>query len=529
MSKASTYPERKKAAMYTKIENKQNIVAGLMVFMVICIQPLYFNSKRYIGLTGHKYTFFVIYMVIILLAAAIIWLVRICNKPRLGIRERPYLADWAVLGLAAVTLISSLLSPYKDIMNVWVGIPEPYGRYDGAITQLLYIAVFLITAHWYKPRERHFIYFGISAILISLIGIFQFYGMDFFKLWPVDIPEYRVDNLYNIYFRSTLGNVNIVSTYVCVSMLLCGFLYVKMKSKWASLWLAASALSFWLMLLADSDSGKVGLLVAMLLSIPFIIESRKTIGRTLIMGSSWAAAFILQSLFYDVMILKSRTITGLLPFILAAIVLLVVGIMLLRAGKEATRESPVRWKLGVFLIVLCIVAGVAGVEVLGRRDAAEDNPGGILYELREILHGNVQDEFGTNRAYIWRIALEEYPKNPVIGTGPDTFEHVFPAEAQLKYDEVYDNAHNEYLQILICLGALGLICYLVFLFASLFKAIPKALKNPLLMAVSAAFVGYCVQAFFNISMPAIGQMPWVLAGILANKQAHENSEFGMQN
>ena len=538
MGKASTYPERKKAAMYLKIEAWQTRIAGLLVILLMCIQPLFLGTQRYINLTQQKFVFFVVCMACIMLAVIIIWIVRMASNPRLGPRERPYLADWAVLGFAIITLLATLFSPFKNAVrmtnvngvlepvpvNLWVGIPEPDGRYDGAITQLLYVAVFFIVAHWYKPRKRHFILFGISAVLIGLIGILQFYGMDFLKLWPNDIPRYHRENFYDIHFRSTLGNVDIVSTYVCVAVLLCGFLFIRMKSKWRPLWLAASALNFWLMDLSGAYSGQVGVLVAFVLAIPFIVENLKVLGKMLILASAWLAMYVLHRLFFDVMIMGGRTFGSLLPFIAAFIVFLAAGIFLTVRGKETGRDSPVRWKLGVIIIAVIIIAGIAGVEMFGKRD---ENTGSkdLIADVRDAMHGNIYDELGTNRVYIWRNALTAYKEHPIIGTGPDTFEHAFPTEAQMKYGENYDKAHNEYIQILVCQGILGIICYLVFLVSSSIKSVPKAFRNPLLMAVLAAFTGYCVQAFFNINLPIASQLLWVFAGMLANKNFRENSEI----
>ena len=190
--------------------------------------------------------------------------------------------------------------------------------------------------------------------------------------------------------------------------------------------------------------------------------------------------------------------------------------------KERDPDAPPKWKLGVILIAVFIVIGIAGVEVLGRQDA-EAGGTNFVYEIREMLHGNIRDEFGTRRIYIWRNALAVFPQHPVIGSGPDTFMSVFPEEAQMVHAEHYENAHNEYLQILICQGILGLLCYLTFLGAVLVKAVPTAFKNPLVMAALAAFVGYCAQAFFNLSLPITSQMLWVAAGILASKRVRDNA------
>ena len=515
-----SYIESKKKGLYAKVDGWQGKLAGALTVLIMCVQPLYINWEKYNRLTWHKFIFFVIYIVCALTAVVIIWIFRVTRKPSLLPREKLSVADWAVLGFAAVTLVSAIFSPFGGETDVWAG---GFERLDGAITQLLYVAVYFIVSRWYVPKKRHFMLFGISAILIAIIGILQFYGMDFLKLWPNDVPEYRAPNFYNIFFRTTLGNVDVVSAYTCAAVLLCGFLFVRMKSKWQPLWLAASAMSFWMMGVADTDSGRVGVIAATFLALPFIIETLKTLGRAAILLSSWLVVYTLQKLFYETLILKTSTASGLLPFITAAAVLLAAGLLLMHFGKERDADAPVKWKMGVILIAACLVAGLIGVEALGRRAAESDEPGGILYEAREVLHGNIQDELGTNRVYIWRNALKVFPNHPIIGSGPDTFYQAFPEEAQMRYDQNYDKAHNEYIQILICQGILGLLCYMVFLVCVLQKATPKAFGNPIIMAVLAAFTGYIVQAFFNISMPIISQMPWVFAGILSSRKVRETT------
>ena len=521
--------------MYAKVDSWQGTLAGALVVLVLAVQPLYIDWNRYIYLTRIKYTLFVVYMVCVLVAAAIIWIYRASVTPRLLPRDKLTAIDWAALCFAAVTVISALFSPYRKETSVWIGIPEPEGRYDGAITQLLYVAVYFIVSRWYKLKMRHFTIFGISAIIIAAIGIFQFFGMDFLKLWPNERPEYRVDNFYNITFRTTLGNVNIVSTYVCIAVLLCGFLFVRLKLPekgangktggwWKHLvWLAASALSFWLMVLANSDSGLVGTVAATFLAIPFIIETRKTLGRFLILASSWVAVFALHRLFYNALSLGAITPSSLAPFAAVFAALLAAGLALALTGKELDSGAPVKWKLGVIVIAAILAVGLAGIEVLGRRPPGTAFAGRVLHEAREILHGNIDDEFGTNRVFIWKNGLKSFVNHPMIGSGPDTFAQAFPEEAHWHYGEYYDKAHNEYLQILVCQGIIGFMGYMAYLGGIFLTSVKKAFKNPVIMAVLAAFTGYCVQAFFNISVPITSQALWVFAGILVNKQLREKS------
>ncbi|MCL2152332.1 MAG: O-antigen ligase family protein [Oscillospiraceae bacterium] len=524
---AGSYPERKKAAMYAQTDIWQTRIARLLVVVLMCVHPLYFTSDRYLWLTSDKYVFFEICMLVVLLATIIVWISRIARKPKLLPQDRMYLADWAILGFALVTLLSTILSPYREVTDVWGGL---YERHDGAVTQLLYVAVFFVVSRWYKPRELDFAFFGISAVLVALIGILQFYGVDFLKLWPNDDPQYHVENFYNIFFRSTLGNVDIVSAYVCVSMLLSGFLFIRMKSNWRPLWLGASALNFWLMELADADSGRVGLILVMVLAMPFIVENRKTLAKTLILASSWVAVYTMQLLFYDTLTLKTKTFGGLIPYFAAFAVLVAAGLFLLdwdlKHDQDSGPDVRAKWKLGIIIIAACVVVGIVGVEFLGKRYKDSGNYN-VVYELREILHGNVKDEFGNKRVYIWRNALDGFKKNPIIGSGPDTFPNAFPQEAQGFYGENYENAHNEYIQILVCQGILGLVCYLTLIVGLLVKSTPQAFKNPLIMAIMAAFAGYCIQAFFNLSVPIVAPILWVFAGLLASKRVRETTQMAM--
>ncbi|MCL2018900.1 MAG: O-antigen ligase family protein [Oscillospiraceae bacterium] len=501
-----------RAITISKLNKWQEIIAEVTVILMLCIQPLYFNKQRYVGLAGHKYKFFFICMCAVLCVSALVIIVRAIGGFKLVSFKELAVYDFAVLGFALVTVLSALLSPYKGTVDVWNGLPE---RHDGVITQLFYVAIFLIVARWYKPRERDFVFFGISASCIGLIGIFQFYGFDFFKLWPNEPGSmYYVEDFYSIFFRSTLGNINIVSTYVCVAVLVCGFLFIRTDSRLRYIWLAGGGFSFWLMFLAGSDSGMVGTLVTFVLAIPFIVESRKHLGRFFILASSFLAVLTLQRLFYNLMILKTETVGRIILYTVVAVVLCAAGFMLSLPANEKNGRKLMNKKWGLFLTAAVIAVGFAGIEVLGRRGEDAWRP---VYQAREMMHGSFQDDFGSGRIGIWKNGLEAFTENPVIGSGPDTFWEVYPArEEQLEATrEKMDKAHNEYLQILVCQGILGLLFYLTFLGTLLYKVVPVTFKEPLLMAAAAGFTGYCIQAFFNISMPISSQMLWVLAGVMA--------------
>ena len=65
------------------------------------------------------------------------------------------------------------------------------------------------------------------------------------------------------------------------------------------------------------------------------------------------------------------------------------------------------------------------------------------------------------------------------------------------YNQKYESVHNEYLQYLVTIGAVGLIAYLAFLGTSLVRIVRTGLKNPVVMAFAFAVICYCTQALVN--------------------------------
>jgi len=524
---ATNFVERKTNAMYAKVDIWQNRIARLLFILMCCGVPLFLTPRTYLNLPSAKYVFFLVSFFLCLLMALIVWGYRSTRNPRLGPKDKLDIADIAILAFALVTILSTILSPFWEHMNILIGL-QPLngrtGRYDGAITQLAYIAMFFIISRWYKPRLKDFAWLSIVSIVISIIGILQFFGMDFLGLWPNHMPAHFRENFFDIHIRTTLGNTNTASLYLTLHVLVTGFLFIRKKSKWQPLWLASSGINFWMFLIAGADSGIVGMGVAMVFAIPFIIEGRKTLGRTLILAGTWSGAFVLHRFFFEVIALPVRDASSLLPFIGGVAVLAAVGWLLCFKAKEIEPNAAPKWKLGVVLIIVVIAAGFLGVEFLGRPDY--DGIGsGVLYEAREILHGRIRDEFGTNRVYIWRIGLSVVEHNPLIGTGPDTFGFAFPFLYQFHFGQWYDNAHNEYIQYLVTHGIIGLIAYLVFALAVVVKSVRKAFSDPIMMAVLGAVVAYLAQAFFNISHPIASQLLWIFCGILMSRRCNEDGRF----
>ncbi len=135
------------------------------------------------------------------------------------------------------------------------------------------------------------------------------------------------------------------------------------------------------------------------------------------------------------------------------------------------------------------------------------------------------DEWGTHRGYIWRIGLENYrnfpPAQKLFGYGPDTFGIVTRSnnyqEMVQRYNEIFDSAHNEYLQYLVTIGPFGLLAYLAIHAAAIIQVIKEKMKQPLYVAALFAVLCYAFQAAVNINQPIATPVMWTLLAISVSK------------
>ena len=132
---------------------------------------------------------------------------------------------------------------------------------------------------------------------------------------------------------------------------------------------------------------------------------------------------------------------------------------------------------------------------------------GIFGEAHALLHGRAEDEFGSGRVYIWKNVWQAVKERPLFGGGPDTLSRRITAYFE-RYDEArntvirtgIDAAHNEYLNILANQGIFALLCWLGALGCSAVRFVRRAGEQPAVLICGSAVLGYCVQAFFGISM-----------------------------
>ncbi|WP_462412401.1 O-antigen ligase family protein [Neobacillus sp. Marseille-QA0830] len=155
-----------------------------------------------------------------------------------------------------------------------------------------------------------------------------------------------------------------------------------------------------------------------------------------------------------------------------------------------------------------------------------DRIGSVLSDSYKIASHHSTGHEGSSRFFIWKKSLPLIPEYFWIGSGPDTFEFIFPATDKelLTYlgGQRVDKAHNEYLQMAITLGVPALLTYLLFIFLILRKAflavrMASGKERLMMYGLISIVIGYLIQAFFNISTVPVAPLYWAILGITLAK------------
>ena len=144
--------------------------------------------------------------------------------------------------------------------------------------------------------------------------------------------------------------------------------------------------------------------------------------------------------------------------------------------------------------------------------------------LENLIRFN--DEWGSYRGYVWRIACENFSGLPVInklfGTGPDTIEPVlminYKKEMFDMFSAYYDNVHNELLQYLCVNGVFGVIAYICIAFSAFISGIKQYKKDETVLPVCMGVICYFVQSFVGINQIMTTPLYFLCMALLARSE-----------
>ena len=409
----------------------------------------------------------------------------------------------AALVFAAVCLLSAAFSPF-DFSEVIIG-----HRYTGLLTQLLLAAILLGVSRFGHCKDLHFIAFGASITLLGAVSIVQKLGVNIFGLYPEGTTHFNYPS-----FLGTIGNIDTLAAPVSIAIPLFLGLFVKREAPYDKLYLIPLFFGSMLLTMGGAESAMVGVAAVSVIAPAILIRSMKDLRRTLC-GAALALTGVTLGSTMGVGVSNGVRV---FRFSFGTLTALGLGLAaVFGAAFWLLRFVRIEPSGRVFRNVFIVVAAVC---VIGGLTAIWFWPGksGTLYEASQILHGHFEDSYGGERIGIWRITLTNVPESPMLGGGPGTL--YLRTVAVLSNDSVARLAHNAYLQYLVDTGILGLLSYLAVIVAAIFVR-PRDQWKPVRVGLILAALSYAAQDFFNLGVPVVSPLFWIMLGLLQAETGEE--------
>ena len=507
-----------------------SIISGVIsffVFLIVAVFPLIYHDS-YFDILETKYRCYYLCIIGMLIVCAVLALVLMFvdmkeyqgeHTKKLFGKLAPKnwqntfgVADAAILIYWLAALISTFQSEYF-YESFWGN----EGRYTGLFLMTLYVASYFLISRCWKVRGWLLDVFLISGMIMCFIGITDYFQLDILQFRTHIKPE------QSTMFTSTVGNINTYTAYVALIMGFAAAMFATAKSIGRIIWYyICLVVTFFAIVMGCSDNAYLAL-GALFAFLPFVLfRTWSGVFRYLVMAASFFTVTqcidIINQIYADVVIgLDSlfRVIVGFGGLPVVVLVLWGLTAAVYAAGKKrgaAGAQLGIRpvlaWGIFIAVCVLGVCAALLDANVAGH--------GARYGSLGYYLVFN--DNWGTNRGYIWRKSLEMYQNFPVMhklfGYGPDTFGILTTNEIRYEMiqatSQVFDNAHNEYLHLLLTIGPIGLTAYVVFIAATIVKFCKNITKHPCVIGCCVAVLCYSAQAAVNLNLPIATPIMWLM-------------------
>lgn len=401
---------------------------------------------------------------------------------------------WILIWCMA-NILSFLISDYKKTALLGTS-----GRDYGLITVFCITVMFIIIVSARPDKEKFINIFIISSVIVSILAVINSYGMDFIGFYKGVRPDLRM------YYQTTLGHVDICSSFFSMALPMAVVMAVEEKRREKKvLYMLSTFTIFAGMFGGGCDSGYINMAVIVIAAIVYFKDYKSiAVFSFMCIVMIWIAKVMMV---INHIVESSREMDSIsviltdtrASVLLSICILSVILICLYRIRKGADKCRILR--LTLLSVILIVAAVFMDAFIYFTFIDTESDIGSMANLLR------FNDEWGSCRGYVWRVTAERYINLPwyniLFGTGPDTLEcmltPVYGDEMFRRFDALYDNAHNEYLQYLFTTGITGFISYAGVVFVSVKSGIRnlKADENTAPFLIAA--VCYLVQAAVNIN------------------------------
>lgn len=530
-----------------KLMNASNVIVGLWVMAMFTIFPLIYNDF-YFDILQTKY-----YTVLTLSIIMILALIVICgfaggfknffdnlNKKGFVVWFKEEFSIWDIC-IMVFWLMSALSTAFAGRF-IMESITGDKGRYSGLLLISIYVILYFTVSRMFSFGKVYFTVFLAVSIPVCLFGYTDYFNMDILgfkeKISPEQWPI----------FTSTIGNINTYTAVLAFYIAIAGTLFITTPFKSDNgrgesigkivFYYVIMLMNFIALAMGTSDNGYLTL-AAFFGLVPFVaFRTMEGVRRFLLTIFTYLLGIKIIQLINISYAGKVLGISGLYDFIsdfkyldLAIVALAIVVIIMYvleykKKEKRRDNEALLRSLRYIWLAILVIVFAAIvfmGMKINSDVTAAKEKYGA----LADYFVFN--DSWGTFRGYIWRAAVEEYMKFPLLhkifGSGPDTFGLYIGLlrneEMTSVTGQFFDATHNEYIQFLFTLGPIATIAYILALILPSVEALRTRLfylrdntMLPYLYACAIAVICYATQAVVNLNLPVVTPFLWIFLSIM---------------
>ncbi len=495
-----TVIEKSTAVTQEAEKDMRGSMTSASVFALLTGIPLFMTNK-YFNITLSKFIYFA---VISVLCFVLFYTLRPENEIKKKNTANRSM-DIAVFGFLASSIVSVLLSSYKA--DALFG---SSGRCMGLCFVLILTGLYYALSRSYKIHKWELFGYCTAFAVVAVIAFLQFFGINFGGLYT-SLSKETVETFY-----STVGNINVVSSYICLCLPFIMYLFCTAKGfiKTTGLYLF-SLVGFCFLVIANSDSGYIGMAAAFC-AIAYIVAKRQgAFYRVLLLAGTFLFSLRLMSVVYTSLEGKTKPLSELALFlgesdiILAGAVLLILAAIVMSFFRLNSTFSKII-RIGVTVFALLSVIGVTGAIIYFTVVDTNTQLGFLENYLR------FSDKWATERGEIWKMTMESYIDLPFVkklfGCGPDTLLLLLSEKHndRMLVSGYVDNAHNEFMNYLVNHGLVGLGFYITVILTALRKSSLKSGNSIIHGGLFAVVISYACQSVVNITQPLTTPLFFIL-------------------
>lgn len=471
-----------------------------------------------------------------------------------GFLEKLSTLDYAVFIYAICVILSYAFSDFKDY-----ALKGAAGWEMGLCSQMIFVAIYFILSRqrmigvlnqsgqnkWVISISSKQSEFTMVILWIHLISSALAFGFGILHRFDIDpLGMYVGLDLYQkIEFLSTIGQATWFSSYVCTVFAVGVIIFYLSEKSWIRTATGIyTVISFGILVTQNSDSAFVAIAGIMLLLGYFSLSDIKKCCRfwqvVCLMWGTFGGIGILQKVFAGKAIpLDSLSIFFSQSMVTWMLLIISLGMLGFYTNMNKNSQEQVQKTMKVTRFIYKGILILVAIGIIMTMIFIYLNTKGYLLEWFGYQSTNqyllFDYHWGSNRGSTWMVCWQSFLSMPwfqkLFGIGPDSLSaylYSVPDISDLLHNlwgsTKLTNAHNEYLNSLICYGIVGLASWMAVLIGGIGYFYCEAKEKSFMILFALCIMGYACHNIFCYQQVCCTPFLFIALGIGESLTKSEN-------